>query len=243
MWGGKLQIHCLQHVPFESPEHIAVWARNKGHQLKTSLMYEEDQSLPEHDDYDWLVVLGGPMGVYDEENIPWLSLEKQYINQAIHAGKLVLGICLGAQLIAEQIGGVVEKNPWREIGWFPVELTDAAQDSVFFQTFPQQFTPFHWHGDTFRLPAEAKTLAFSAGCGNQAFEYNGHVVGLQFHLESNEDSIRTIIEHSEDEMEPGKYVQTPAEMLGQPELVNQSNELLFTLLGLIEEKFQSAAEQ
>jgi GMP synthase-like glutamine amidotransferase len=238
-----LQIHCLQHVPFESPEHIAVWAGNKGHKLTITLMYEADQRLPEHDDYDMLVVLGGPMGVYDEGTIPWLSIEKQYINQAIHAGKLMLGICLGAQLIAEQIGGVVEKNAWSEIGWFPVELTDAAQDSVFFQVFPQQFTPFHWHGDTFRLPPEAKTLAFSSGCGNQAFEYNGHVVGLQFHLESSEASIRTIIEHSEDEMEPGKYVQTPAEMLGRPELVNQSNELLFTLLGLMEEKYRSAAEQ
>lgn len=125
-----MRIHCLQHVPFEEAEEIAGWAEVKGHELTTTRLYE-NQALPAIRDFDMLVVMGGPMGVYDEALYSWMTAEKSFIKDAIHSHKLTLGICLGAQLIAEQIGGEVYPNKWKEIGWFPVRLTGDAQTSAF----------------------------------------------------------------------------------------------------------------
>lgn len=233
-----MRIHCLQHVPFEAPEEIAVWAGNRGHSLTTTLLYES-QALPSINDFDMLVIMGGPMGVYDEALIPWLKAEKAFINAAIRSRKLTLGICLGAQLIAEQIGGEVYTNKWSEIGWFPVRLIGDAAASTFFKAFPEQFVPFHWHGDTFSLPAGAKRLAFSLGCANQCFEYEDYVAGLQFHLEVNDLSIRKIIDNCGEHIEPDEYVQSQSEMVDQLEKVTASNELIFTLLDAMEDKFLS----
>ncbi|WNS43137.1 type 1 glutamine amidotransferase [Paenibacillus sp. MMS20-IR301] len=236
-----MRIHCLQHVPFEAPEEISVWAGNKGHTVTTTLLYES-QSLPALEDFDMLVIMGGPMGVYDEASIPWLKREKIFIHDAITTGKLTLGICLGAQLIAEQIGGEVYRNKWKEIGWFPVKLTEEAKGSALFKGFPEQFVPFHWHGDTFSLPAGAKRIAFSLGCANQCFEFRDTVAGLQFHLEVNEQSIQRIMEHCGEEIEPGEYIQSAAEMAGQPEKVRASNGILFTLLEAMEDKHLSRTQ-
>jgi GMP synthase-like glutamine amidotransferase len=235
-----MRIHCLQHVPFEAPEEIAVWAERKGHVLTTTLMYES-QGLPSMDEFDMLVIMGGPMGVSDEEVIPWLKGEKAFIQSAIRSRKLTLGICLGAQLIAEQIGGEVYKNKWNEIGWFPVKLTEEAQASSFFRSFPEQFVPLHWHGDTFSLPTEAKRMAFSLGCANQGFEVEDYIAGLQFHLEVNEQSIRKLIDNCGDHIEQDVYVQSQSQIEGQLERVRASNELLFPLLDAMEEKYLSRA--
>lgn len=113
-----MKIHYLQHVPFELPEHISVWAKEKGHEITGTLLYE-NYYLPELSEFDLLVILGGPMGVDDEDKHPWLVLEKHFIKEAIQHRKLVIGICLGAQLIAEILGGKVYKNHYKEIGWFP----------------------------------------------------------------------------------------------------------------------------
>ncbi|MHA6531423.1 type 1 glutamine amidotransferase [Paenibacillus sp. BAC0078] len=237
-----MRIHYLQHVHFEGPGRIDEWARNNSHEQAITMLYDQPR-LPSLSEFDLLVVLGGPMGVYEESDYPWLKVEKQFIKEAIKARKLVLGICLGAQLIAEAIGGEVYKNDLKEIGWFPVKLTDGAGESAFFRHFPQEFTPFHWHGDTFRLPAEAQKLALSLGCANQAYVYDEHVIGLQFHLESSRESIQQLIKHGEDELEEGIYIQKPAEMLAQGgTLLSQSNKLLFALLETIEEKHRSLKE-
>ncbi|WP_442752466.1 type 1 glutamine amidotransferase [Bacillus wiedmannii] len=133
------------------------------------------------------------MGVYDEKRYPWIGLEKQLIKKAIQHRKLVLGICLGAQLIAEVLGGKVFKNHHKEIDWFPVKLSEEAKQIGFFSRFPEVFVPFHRHADTFQLPPQAKRIAYSKGCVNQAYVYEDHVVGLQFHLESNAASIERLI--------------------------------------------------
>lgn len=234
-----MKIHYLQHVPFETPEQIAVWANNKGYPLTGTHQYANDP-LPSLSDIDMLVILGGPMGVYDEEQFPWLVEEKRFIQEAIHQQKLVLGICLGAQLIAEVIGGTVKRNPHKEIGWHPVKLTEEASRSSFFNGLPEQFVPFHWHGDTFELPVDAARIAFSDGCANQAFEYGGHVVGLQFHLESSNGSIRTLIEHCSNELDKSLYVQCPYEMVDQTGALVLSNEILFTLLNAMESSSESS---
>ncbi|MFE9081002.1 type 1 glutamine amidotransferase [Bacillus mobilis] len=232
-----MRIHYLQHVSFESPEHILTWAEEKGHKVTGTLLYESS-CLPSYSEFDMLVILGGPMGVYDEKRYPWLGLEKQFIKKAIQHRKLVLGICLGAQLIAEVLGGKVFKNHYKEIGWFPVKLSEEAKQIDFFSRFPEVFVPFHWHADTFQLPPEAKRIAYSKGCVNQAYVYEDHVVGLQFHLESNAASIERLIVHCADEIEQGMYVQRPHEMLEETHSLVLSKIILFTLLDAMEMKYQ-----
>lgn len=224
-----MRIHYLQHVPFESPGRIADWAKENDHQLTATLLYENTH-FPDQSEFDMLVIMGGPMGVYDEESFPWLVQEKAFIQETIRHRKRVLGICLGAQLIAVALGGKVMKNEFKEIGWHPVRLTDASEDSLFFSAFPQEFVPFHWHGDTFELPKEANRVAISQGCANQAFEWKGHVIGLQFHLECDEVAIQNLIEQCADDIEPGEYVQSPLQMMNQRSLIEQSNECLYRLL-------------
>lgn len=165
-----MRIHYLQHVPFEGPAYIETWAGEKGHPVAGSLLFQGGQ-LPALDQFDLLVIMGGPMNVYEEE---------KFIKEAIEAGKLVLGVCLGAQLLADVLGGQVTRNQDKEIGWHPVTLTADAKNSRFFRNLPPYFNAFHWHGDTFSIPPGGLRVAESQACLNQAFEYDGRVLGLQF---------------------------------------------------------------
>ena len=201
-----LNIHYLQHVPFEGPAKIADWALAKGHKLTSTKLYE-NVLLPPIKSIDWLVVMGGPMNIYQEKDYPWLIKEKEFISKAIEADKTILGVCLGAQLIADVLGARVYGGQHKEIGWFPIALTSEAKTSKPFETLPEHLTVFHWHGDTFDLPAGAVQLARSAGCEQQAFLYNDRVLGLQFHLESTRESVQKLIQHCKDDISEGKYVQ------------------------------------
>lgn len=232
-----MRVHYLQHVPFETPEKIADWVQDNGFTLSGTLLYEHSQ-FPLQSEFDLLIVLGGPMSVHDEVDFPWIIQEKQFINETIAHKKLVLGICLGAQLTAEVLGGKVYKNSYSEIGWFPVKMTEEAQITKFLRHLPQEYTPFHWHGETFHLPDTIKSAALSLGCANQAFEYQGHVVGLQFHLESSNDSIERLISHCGDEMTAGAYTQQATQMLEQTSLLRQSNAILVKLLDAMEESYR-----
>ncbi|MGH1392486.1 MAG: type 1 glutamine amidotransferase [Trichormus sp.] len=209
-----MKIHYLQHVPFETPASIEQWALEHKHELSATRFYA-DESLPPVGDIDWLVVMGGPMNIYEDHQYPWLTQEKRFIEQAITANKTVVGICLGSQLIADVLGSQVYSGKYKEIGWFPIQLTQEAQNSTLFGELPQQFTVFHWHGDTFDLPPGATRLAYSEGCENQAFIYNQRVLGLQFHLESTQESVSQIIANCGEEIVDDKYIQQPAEMLYQ----------------------------
>ncbi len=224
-----MKIHYLQHVPFEDLANIEPWAISKGHQISRTQLFA-GETLPKTDVFDWLIVLGGPMNIYEEKEYPWLAPEKKLIEASIKKEKRVLGICLGAQLIADVLGGPVTKNAFKEIGWFPVALTSEAAAFSIFKTMPRKFTAFHWHGDTFKIPPGALRLAESEGCPNQAFQYRKHVLGLQFHLESSAKSIERLIENCGDEIAKGKYIQTSAQML-EPKNLFEINPLLCELLG------------
>jgi GMP synthase-like glutamine amidotransferase len=206
-----MRISVLQHVPFEGPARIAHWARSRGHELHVSHLYAGD-ALPHPDAFDRLVVMGGPMSVSDEPDHSWLHPEKGCIADAIAAGRSVVGICLGAQLIAEALGARVYRNPVKEIGWMPVRLTAAARTDALTASLPPELTVFHWHGDTFDLPSGATHLAESDACTHQAFVYDGRVLGLQFHLESTPESVDAICIHCADEIEPGASVQDAERM-------------------------------
>ncbi len=225
----KLRIHYFQHVAFEGLGSIEEWISVSGHSL-TSSRFFESAVFPEISDIDWLIIMGGPMSVHDEEHFPWLAKEKKFIRQAVDAGKTVLGICLGSQLISAALGARVYKNKEKEIGWFDIELTPLAQSGNLFFDMGSRLKVFHWHGDTFDLPENAIRLASSAGCKNQAFIYKDKVLALQFHLEPTRTSLQDMIERGRRELTTGKYVQTEMEILNNNQLVELCRNILFTLL-------------
>ncbi|PSB46825.1 amidotransferase [Cyanosarcina cf. burmensis CCALA 770] len=207
-----MRIHYLQHVPFERLGSISTWITDRNYSLSSTRLYADDP-LPTVNDFDWLIVLGGPMNIYEEDRYPWLIAEKQLIKQAIEKDKIVLGICLGAQLIADALGARLYSGQHKEIGWFPIETTEAVQQSKVLEFLPSELTVFHWHGDTFELPKKAIRLAYSEGCANQAFLYGDKVLGLQFHLEVDRQGVRQMIENSASELVAGKYIQSSEEIL------------------------------
>ncbi|MBX7218896.1 MAG: type 1 glutamine amidotransferase [Blastocatellia bacterium] len=224
-----MRLHSLQHVPFEDLAAISAWTARQHHSVSVTHLFHHEP-LPQVTDFDLLVVLGGPMNVSDEAEFPWLREEKRFIEEAIQAEKKILGICLGSQLLADVLGARVFRNEHKEIGWFPVELTQAAQTAPLFADFPPVFTPFHWHGDTFDLPSGATHIGQSPACRHQAFTYGNNVVGLQFHLESTPVAVARMIDHERDDMTPGPYVQSETEILNAAEHFAQSQNLLFSLL-------------
>lgn len=224
-----MRIHYLQHVPFEGLASIEQWARKKDYILSVTKFYDGD-TLPSVDDLDWLIVMGGPMNIYEENKYPWLILEKHFIAEAIKKNKVVIGICLGSQLIADVLGAKIYKGQEREIGWYPIQLTTEAQKSPVFASFTEPFTVFHWHGDTFNLPPSAVRLAYSEVCATQAFIYGDRVLGLQFHLESTKDSVRQIIENCVSELVAGKYIQKPEEMLARDDDFSNINTAISEIL-------------
>src|SRR5205823_5670297 len=149
--------------------------------LYRSDLYRDAGQLPDVSSAGGLIFMGGPMSVNDD--LPYLRQEQGFIAQAIAGGKPVLGICLGAQLIAGTLGARVYRNPVKEIGWYPIRLEDAAADDCLFRELPPEHIVFHWHGETFDLPAAAVPLASSAACRHQAYRVGSNVYGLQFHLE------------------------------------------------------------
>lgn len=202
-----MKIQYLQHVPFEDIAYVGNWADKNGVHLGRTRLYEDDP-YPFLSDFDVLIVIGGPMGVYDEQEYPWLKAEKAYIRKAIHNKKIVVGICLGAQLIAAALGAKVYQNSFKEIGWFPVYKTPRAQNTSLGKILPKRFMAFHWHGDTFDIPKGAVHLAESKACKNQAFVYLNRVIALQFHLESTQSSIESLIQNCRDEVISAPFIQT-----------------------------------
>jgi GMP synthase-like glutamine amidotransferase len=195
-----VRIRVLQHVPHEGPAAIADWAASRGHAVATTRL-DRGEPLPDPDGFDALVVMGGPMSVNDEASHPWLAEEKRLLRDAIQGPRRILGVCLGAQLLAAALECRVYPTAESEIGWFPVTTRPGAARSRTFEAMPAEFTPFHWHGETFDLPAGALHLAGTAACPHQAFEieFDGGperggalALALQFHLEATEESVRAM---------------------------------------------------
>ena len=205
-----MRAHFLQHVPFEGPGSIRQWLDETGYEISATQLFKSEK-FPELSEIDLLIVLGGPMSVNDEDQFPWLISEKEFIRQAIDRTTPVLGICLGAQLIANATGSKVYPNREKEIGWFPVAGVSSGSSSVF--QFPESFQCFHWHGETFDLPSGAIHLAKTEACKNQAFQIGESVIGLQFHLETTPESAKKLVENCRNELIPSRYVQSEDEIL------------------------------
>ncbi len=218
----------IKHEVFEGPARIADWAKEKGHEISEVLIDRE--KLPLIDTFDFLVLMGGSMSVNDERRFEWLKYEKEYILEAIKAEKHVLGVCLGAQLVSNALGGRVFKNREKEIGWFPVYLTEAGRASAFFKGLPEEFVAFHWHGETFEIPPGCERLAYSDACDNQAFSYGDRVLGLQFHIETTPESAAEIAKECSDELVPSKYVQDAAQIISRQMRFDVVNRILYGVL-------------
>lgn len=236
-----MNLHYLQHVPFENPGIILEWAADGKHPVTCTKLYEA-YTFPNLAEIDWLIIMGGPMNIYEEEKYPWLKEEKAFIKAAVQADKLIIGLCLGAQLIADVIGGSVIKNPWKEIGWFKVNLTKEAKNHSAFSFLPESPMVFEWHGDTFvNLPADTVLLAYNEACQNQAFAYGNRIFGFQFHLENTWEIIENLMNHCAEDMTEGKYIQTVEEITSQKHLIEQDNVWMRQFLSNLEQ-LQEAGE-
>jgi len=232
-----MYVHSLEHAPNEGAGRIADWARARGYRYEATRL-DLGQPLPSIDDIDLLVIMGGGMNVYQHRDYPWLIDEKRLIARAAAREKAMLGVCLGAQLIADVLGGKVVQNPHKEIGWFPVRFIDRRPP---FDRFPEKCTVFHWHGDTFELPARARRVAESEACPGQAFVFGDRIVGLQFHVEVTREAALSFCEGMEAELQPATYVQTRDEILLKAPDLAATDAALWSLLDRLVEPAREPA--
>lgn len=220
----------LQHAAFEGPGLIADWASARGHEM--SLVDATTGEFPQLDGTDLVVVLGGPMRASDSARHPWLADEKHFLADAIASGRPVLGICLGAQIIAEVLGGRVRRNEEVEIGWHVVRKTHVGATGPFFSGWPQTMVVGQWHADTFELPLGMEPALSSEACRNQAYVFDDGVVGLQFHIEWTQQALDALLCACVDELGGGElWVQSAEEIRDEaPERIAECREFLFDLL-------------
>ena len=205
-----MNVHVFQHVSFEGPGSIADWCFANGHVLSITPLYAAGVVFPEPDAVDLLVIMGGPMSVYDDALYPSLAGEKAFISTFLRTSKPVLGICLGAQLIALCSGVPVGRAAHPEIGWYPVSPTPAAAAFPWlYSLLESRPMLFHWHGDRFGIPPGAVNLASTEANDNQAFVLNdGLVVGLQFHPEMTPELLEQMVAEGRHELQVGGFIQS-----------------------------------
>ncbi|MCB1165634.1 MAG: type 1 glutamine amidotransferase [Leptospiraceae bacterium] len=212
-----MRIQILQHAPFEGPGHITEWAASRSYSLEVVHTYKGiAPGMP--DEYDWLIVLGGPMSALDDPS--WLRVEKRAIAEALNAaaaGKVrVIGICLGAQLIAHSLGSKIYRNPEKEIGWFDINFSQEARDSLLFAHYPEQCIVFHWHGESFDLPVGSDPIGSSEATAQQGFFLGENIFGFQYHMEMLSNGIHGLMKHCKKDLkghEKLPFVQSPDEIV------------------------------
>jgi GMP synthase-like glutamine amidotransferase len=225
---SNYRIHFIQHVPFEGLGYIGTWIDENNFTLSTTKMYE-DYEFPDLSEFDLLIIMGGPMGTYEEDKYPWLKEEKAFVKEAINADKAVVGICLGSQIIASALGAKVYPNKEKEIGWLPVTFSGTGSQALFTSKDKSPIV-FQWHGDTFDLPVNATLLASSEACKNQAFLYKDNVLALQFHLEVTEKSYAEILDNSLGKLTDGKYIQTENYIRSNTHYIEECNRMIKSVM-------------
>lgn len=226
----KIKLHIIQHADFEEPGVIVDWAKENEHKLSFTFSFK-DLQLPDVDDFDMLVIMGGPMSVYSTNEYNWIEPEKQFIRLCIEKGKPVLGICLGAQLIASALNAKVYPGPEKEIGWFPVHFHNSLNN-----IFPKELTVFHWHGDTFEIPAGAIPLCSTEAVPNQGFIFNNHVIALQFHLEVKKENVQALIENCKEDITDNQYVQSAVKILSEHYSYSVNSQIMYNILSFLSDK-------
>jgi len=233
-----MRIQLIEHDPEDfSRTNISLWVAEKGYPVNQTFVCNNEE-LPPMDSFDWLMVMGGSQHAWDERANTWLQAEKAFVREALDEGKLILGICFGAQILAEALGGQIFPNGHKEIGWHEVLLNREGRESFLFQNIPPSFVSFHWHSDHFSLPASCTRLASNKASENQAFVCSGRpLVGLQFHPEYTRDMVRyNAGKHSQDWV-PDAYVSDGIEVLARTEAIPDTYWLMETLLNNMEQAF------
>ncbi len=225
-----MKVHILQHVGFETPGTIAQWAEIREATVTVTRLYR-GEALPAMAGFDFLVVMGGPMGIGDTDRYPWLVQEKSFLKAALAAGKKILGVCLGSQLLAEALGAKVYPNRHKEIGWFPIQKEAFSPHAVLALFAENTLSAFHWHGDTFDLPAGASLLFSSEATRHQAFVWDNRVFALQFHWEVTRENVQLLLKNAASDLAGGgPFVQPPEKMLAFGSLFSEARKNLFLLL-------------
>lgn len=223
--------HCLQHLPNEGPGHAADWLAAHGHSLTFTHLFAPDPVFPAMAEFDGLLVLGGAMSVYDEAAFPWLIAEKAFLREVLRAGKLTLAICLGAQLVAQALGGEVRPNPDPEIGFWTVRFSAKSLEHPLLRGWPEKAAVLHWHVDTFTVPPGAMRVGMSAGCATQGFVWGDGTIGLQFHPEMTVEMVGQLLAFEGHETAPEQeFVQTAAQIRARLKSVWKGRKLLEALL-------------
>lgn len=207
-----IRVHCIAHVSFASISFLDTWAAENNYEFAATLSHAK-QPLPAPGDFDLLIILGGPQRAIEIDKYPYLIKVMQLINAAIADNKKVLGICLGAQLIAASLGAPSEISPEKEMGVFPVTLNTLGQQDPIVKHLPNTFNSSHWHYDMPGIPEGATILATSAGCPRQIVKFNPNTYGFQCHLEFTHALMKKIVDKYNDTIEHGKYVQEKTETL------------------------------
>ena len=228
--------HCLQHVENEGPGHAADWLLAQGHSLTFSRLFElgagAEAAFPALADFDGLLVLGGPMGAFDEANFPWLAAEKVFLADVVRAGKITLGLCLGAQLLALALGGEVKPNYAPEIGFWTVRFSGRSLEHPLLRGWPDKALVLHWHRDTFTVPPGAMRVGMSAATATQGFVWGEGLIGLQFHPEMTREMVeQLLLNENHDAAEAEEFVETAAQIRERLKSVWKGRVLLETLLG------------
>lgn len=208
-----MRIQTIIHAPFEKPGEIETWAAKRRLSLSYINTYAGDK-LPNPEEVDLLILMGGPQSATDLDAYPYLKQETIFTRKIIDLNKPVLGICLGAQIIGECLGAKAERSEYKEIGLYPIHLTTKGLEDPVFRNFPESFDVMHWHGDMPGLTQDSVLLATSDGCSRQAIRYKDRVYGLQFHLEMTPALVKGMIEHCPDDLQAGDYIRSREELLG-----------------------------
>jgi len=227
-----MQIHWLQHATFEGLGSIGDWVTRRGLQLSCTRFWARD-TLPEPDSIDLLIVMGGPMGIYEEETYPWLAEEKLFIRSVVKRGIGVLGICLGAQLLADVFGARVYPNSSKEIGWYPV-VRESGAATPLLPILPEKIKVLHWHSDTFDIPVEGQALCSSGACRNQGFMIGDRIIAFQFHLEMTQQDLMMLVENCRGELSSEAWVQGEEELLSHESAMIATNHLMNNILDYFE---------
>ncbi len=233
-----MRLHLLEHDPIDiRRNNITIWAEKKGYSVGSSDVFK-GAKLPPLKDFDWLIVLGGSQHAWQEQEHPWLAAEKKYISEALSQDKIMLGICFGAQLLAEALGGRVFSNQKEEIGWYEVTVSAEGEKSFLLKNVPPMFLTFHWHSDHFTLPPGCTRLAFSEPTANQAYTAdNSRVAGLQFHPEYTIEMIRYFATDYGHEWQKDQYVAGKEAVLSQSKQITQTYWLMERLLDNMDREF------
>lgn len=207
-----MRIHTIIHASFEKPGIITNWITDKGYQHTSTHTYL-GQELPDPHSVDFLIIMGGPQSPTQLDKYPYLREEILFTRKIIDQQKSVLGICLGAQIISESLGAATNPSEYKEVGAFPIHLTDAAMVDPIFKHFPKTFEVMHWHNDMPGIPKDAVLLAHSEGCSRQALRYKENVYGLQCHLEMTAECLKGMIENCTEDLRKGPYIQNQQQLL------------------------------